>query len=1053
MLKIGQKLLLLFLILGSPGALWAQCQPSATNLCLNGNHFRVSATWKTPSGASGAGHAVSLTADTGYFWFFSPDNVETVVKVLNGCALNSRYWVYAAGLTDVDVTLKVEDVGRGRTVVKTYHNPLGTPFAPIQDTSAFSRCSAADRAAEPPPSADTLASAITDELASLAGAVESAPPQVPGIPDRIAQAAGSCAPTDTSLCLGGRFRVSGSWLINGGSQGPAHAVGLTADTGYFWFFDPTNVEMIVKVLNACPVNGRFWVFAGGLTDVRVDLTVEDTATGAVVSYRNPRGTPFRPIQDTGALSTCGGEPPPPSKDDTVAPLPALSVNPPRPAGGRSATVRLDWPGATSLRLTASGAGCGGFGTHTASASHLEVTRAVADFGECELSAQATANGTTRTFRSSFTVEPVELLLPAVELMGGVYVPGALPAPTGGGAPEISAIEAPSTIINGGTARLRISLRDAAAAANVNRVLVQVPGATGFQGHFEAPAHREGNTLVADIRLDPDFPAPTSSLQRKRFASQAASTGPVDVVVQLVDLLGRVGQSFLRPFNVQSVGSGNVQVSLSWDTPTDVDLHVVEPSPGEEIYWSNRSSATGGMLDLDSNAACSIDGVNNENITWATGSPLPGEHVVRVDYWSDCGGLPANYVVTTKVCGEVKTFSGSFAPGTDDNGGFGSGREITRFTPNCGFRVRGKAVYEDKAQTTSGLSATTTELPIRHARVEVKRASDNATLGEGATKQDGSFDISFQNGGAQGYYLVVMAEQDDDIVKQAVKNDRDEIYSVRSTGTINEQSEPDKTDVQITAPASSSGPAFNVFDMGVVGATLYRRHSGTTPPHLDWLWTRGQQGACGSNVSCFQRSRNQISVLSVPEDPDEYDDLVLLHEFGHKWQYEQSRSDSPGGSHSSGSQVDPQLAWGEGSATFFGNRAKETSLYLDTNSSGIGVRLDIESLDGGIPLGTSDSTQNGNLSEAVVAAALWDLADAENESGDTLSNEDAVLNAASYLKGAAFQDRGTAGADLVDFLDGWFCRGNGSRGDAGSGVQGIVSSLRFPYDFAPRPSCL
>ena len=62
--------------------------------------------------------------------------------------------------------------------------------------------------------------------------------------------------------------------------------------------------MLVKVLNACALNSRFWTFAGGLTDVQVVMTVTDTRTGAVKSYTNPQGTPFQPIQDTGAFDTC-----------------------------------------------------------------------------------------------------------------------------------------------------------------------------------------------------------------------------------------------------------------------------------------------------------------------------------------------------------------------------------------------------------------------------------------------------------------------------------------------------------------------------------------------------------------------------------------------------------------------------------------------------------------------------------------------------------------------------------------------------------------------------
>jgi hypothetical protein len=57
-------------------------------------------------------------------------------------------------------------------------------------------------------------------------------------------------------------------------------------------------------LNACTLNSRFWVFAGGLTNVRVVMTVTDTQTGTVKTYTNPQGVAFQPIQDTSAFATC-----------------------------------------------------------------------------------------------------------------------------------------------------------------------------------------------------------------------------------------------------------------------------------------------------------------------------------------------------------------------------------------------------------------------------------------------------------------------------------------------------------------------------------------------------------------------------------------------------------------------------------------------------------------------------------------------------------------------------------------------------------------------------
>jgi hypothetical protein len=110
---------------------------------------------------------------------------------------------------------------------------------------------------------------------------------------------------DDLRLAGNRFQVVASWQTPSGLHGPGHAIPLTADTGAFWFFAPENVELVVKVLDACaPPFGRFWVFAGGLTDVAVTLTVTDFATGKVQTYGNAQGQAFLPIQDTGAFAGC-----------------------------------------------------------------------------------------------------------------------------------------------------------------------------------------------------------------------------------------------------------------------------------------------------------------------------------------------------------------------------------------------------------------------------------------------------------------------------------------------------------------------------------------------------------------------------------------------------------------------------------------------------------------------------------------------------------------------------------------------------------------------------
>jgi hypothetical protein len=112
------------------------------------------------------------------------------------------------------------------------------------------------------------------------------------------------APAQALFLRNGRFKVEATWRLSNGTAGDGKPVQLTADTGYFWFFAASNVEAVIKVLDGCELNNRFWVFAGGLTNVRVDLKVTDTLRGTTRTYTNPQGLAFQPIQDTNAFTTC-----------------------------------------------------------------------------------------------------------------------------------------------------------------------------------------------------------------------------------------------------------------------------------------------------------------------------------------------------------------------------------------------------------------------------------------------------------------------------------------------------------------------------------------------------------------------------------------------------------------------------------------------------------------------------------------------------------------------------------------------------------------------------
>ena len=128
--------LVFFLTVTAGKVFGAPCAASPTRLCLNGGRFAVDVTWTDFANNTGSGQAVSLTGDTGYFWFFSANNVELIVKVLDGRALNANFWVFYGALSNVEYTVTVTDTATGQQ--KVYHNPQGH-LASHADTAAFYR--------------------------------------------------------------------------------------------------------------------------------------------------------------------------------------------------------------------------------------------------------------------------------------------------------------------------------------------------------------------------------------------------------------------------------------------------------------------------------------------------------------------------------------------------------------------------------------------------------------------------------------------------------------------------------------------------------------------------------------------------------------------------------------------------------------------------------------------------------------------------------------------------------------------------------------------------
>jgi hypothetical protein len=182
-----------------------------------------------------------------------------MVKVLDGRTINGNFWVFLGSLSNVAYTVTVTDVETG--AVWTHDNPEGV-VASVADTSAFPASGEVASSDNPPP--------------GFGPATEGPSP---------------CGGSSTNaLCfVNGRFRAEAVWKAPSIGTGPAVAVPLTGLSGAMWFFSPNNLELILKVVDGRVVNGKFWVFVGGLTDVEYDLIVTDTQTGSVWRHHNSPG--------------------------------------------------------------------------------------------------------------------------------------------------------------------------------------------------------------------------------------------------------------------------------------------------------------------------------------------------------------------------------------------------------------------------------------------------------------------------------------------------------------------------------------------------------------------------------------------------------------------------------------------------------------------------------------------------------------------------------------------------------------------------------------------
>jgi hypothetical protein len=301
--------------------------------------------------------------------------------------------------------------------------------------------------------------------------------------------------------------------------------------------------------------------------------------------------------------------------------------------------------------------------------------------------------------------------------------------------------------------------------------------------------------------------------------------------------------------------------------------------------------------------------------------------------------------------------------------------------------------------------------IRYAEVKVFDSAGNLYQ---CLETNNSGQISLNLPPNTGNYTVRIASRGNSTnVKAYVMNDpwNNSVYSITSTvpSTVN-------ASYTMTAPAASAGPvtggAFNIFDM-ILKANEYLRTttvlapcqtgntngctSFTVAPLLYAYWKKGFNpntylgpGHSATNgVSYFLRGTNELYILGgingdvTTQDTDQFDNTIIIHEYGHFIEDTYAKTDSQGGVHYGDTVIDPRLAWSEAFANFFQAAVQNNPLYLDSKGNIDGTASDYinENLE------TYDTVDNpatiaageGVFHEFSLTRALWDTIDAANDS--------------------------------------------------------------------------
>ena len=237
------------------------------------------------------------------------------------------------------------------------------------------------------------------------------------------------------------------------------------------------------------------------------------------------------------------------------------------------------------------------------------------------------------------------------------------------------------------------------------------------------------------------------------------------------------------------------------------------------------------------------------------------------------------------------------------------------------------------------------------------------------------------------------------------------HFISKTITLEDQS--DVTGISIKASADEKGGAFNIYDQ-ILEANIFLKEqtkgcqnfiSGCSPftqaPKVYVYWQKGVNPVThfikniSSSFSFYLPGRRQMFIVGgsngdiTATNTDHFDNVIILHEYGHFLEDIFSKTDTPGGSHNARYVIDPRLAWSEGLATFFASAVAGQAAYIDSSGIAPNGHLKInENLERYPPTrDISTALGEGNFREFSITRTLWDMIDPYTHSSTTIADQD------------------------------------------------------------------